>query len=200
MTLSVRCILYIKARNIFAWLLVRVQHFIDLRMILKSISWFVQHVIKTCKTVAAYFMYNHGNISIFVEISAHPWQYSKSAFWRNDFRIDDIVGRKPVTMLWSYKLNQPLPSIFLSQFLRLSLRLIDSAVYNLLHAYLVLTYNSLWIFYIWYYYIFCNFLWQITCFVHFIREDKKTRCSNSKLWVEKFYKKNSVRKFSFCSE
>lgn len=135
-------------------------------MILKSISWFVQHVIKTCKTVVAYFLYNHGNISIFVEISAHPWQSTKNAFWRNDFRIDDIVGRKPVMMAW--KLNQPLPSISLSQFL-LSLRLIDSAVYNVLHAYLVLTYNSLWIFYVWYYYIFCNFLWQITCYVHFIQ-------------------------------
>lgn len=68
-------------------------------------------------------------------------------------------------------INHYHPSFFLnfSVSLSLSLRLIDSAVYNLLHAYLVLTYNSLWIFYVWYYYIFFNFLWQITCFVHFIQ-------------------------------
>lgn len=91
-------------------------------------------MIKTCKTVVAYFL------SKFQPI---PEKIQKVLSGKNDFRIDYIVGRKPVIVMWSYKLNQALPSISLSLFFLLSLRLIDSAVDNVLHAYLVLTYNGL---------------------------------------------------------
>lgn len=138
-------------------------------MILKSISWFVQHVIKTCKTVVAIFWITMETFWYLSKFQPIPEKIQKVLSGKNDFRIDYIVGRKPVIVMWSYKLNQALPSISLSLFFLLSLRLIDSAVDNVLHAYLVLTYNGLWIFYVWYYYIFCNFLWQITCYVHFIK-------------------------------
>lgn len=131
-----------------------------------------------------------------------PEKIQKVLSGKNDFRIDYIVGRKPVIVMWSYKLNQALPSISLSLFFLLSFRLIDSAVDNVLHAYLVLTYNGLWIFYVWYYYIFCNFLWQITCYVHFIQIGH-AKIKKHAILIPNFGKillKHSVRKFFFWSE